>query len=183
VIAVAGAREDWPVARVVAMLQECAEGRIGPSLAAALIEELRSGGAALPRLLRLLRAAPAEALRGAVLQVLALAQAPETLAGALDALWHPEDAAHARRLVAHPEWFVRLAAAKALGRIGTAEDEPRLTALLGDPSWWVRYRAAQSLAALPGMGKAALEALRQAPGMDRFAADILGQVIAEQGAT
>jgi hypothetical protein len=42
----------------------------------------------------------------------------------------------------------------------------------------VRYRAAQALARLPGMDRAALAALRAAE-QDRYAADMLGQVLSE----
>jgi hypothetical protein len=45
----------------------------------------------------------------------------------------------------------------------------------------VRYRAAQAIVDLPWLGRAQLDAL-QAGLTDRFAADILGQVIAERNA-
>jgi HEAT repeat protein len=69
-------------------------------------------------------------------------------------------------------------AAKALGRIGDASDVDRLVGLLGDREWWVRYRAAQAIVELPSLGRAQLDAL-QAALTDRFAADILAQVMAE----
>ena len=90
-----------------------------------------------------------------------------------------EDVVHARRLIGHPEWFVRVAAARALGRLGGPDDAAPLTAALADPSWWVRYRAAQSLCSIPGMGPAELGALT-ARLTDRFAADMLRQVLAER---
>lgn len=180
VIAVAGRRPDWPVSRVLAMLQECG-GELGGALTAALDAEREAGGKGLPRLLRLLPAAPAEEMRDAVLAVLAQSSSAEVLAAAAETLWHPEDAPHARRLASHPQWFVRLAATKALGRLGTAEDQAQLMGLLSDPSWWVRYRAAQALARLPGMDRGALERLRVL-GDDQFAGDMLAQVLAEGAA-
>jgi len=179
-IAVTARREDWPLARVVSMLRECDPQLVGAPLAAAIRAEARSGagGEGLGRLLRLHVAAHGETLRAAVLEVLA-GSSPVALAAALGALWHPEDAAHARRLLGHPEWTVRVAAARALGRFGSAEDFEPLCAVLSDASWWVRYRAAQALCTL----MQADSALRALPARltDRFAADILRQALAERG--
>jgi HEAT repeat protein len=72
-------------------------------------------------------------------------------------------------------------AAKALGRIGERADTARLVQLLADREWWVRYRAAQALVELPWLKRAELAAL--ASGLeDRYAADMLAQVMAEQDA-
>jgi HEAT repeat protein len=81
-------------------------------------------------------------------------------------------------LLAHPDWQVRVLAAKALGRIGDRSDVDRLVALLADREWWVRYRAAEALLELPALTRADLEALR-ASLTDRFAADMLSQAMAE----
>jgi HEAT repeat protein len=182
VLALAARREDWPIARVGAMLRECDATEAGTALAAAIDaeRELASVGR-LARLLRLHGALAAEAARPAVRAALEGVEAPEVAAGALNALWHPEDVDLVRARLDHAQWFVRLAAAKALGRIGAAADRPALEKLLGDPNWWVRYRAAQSLARLPGVSREALGALRAAA-QDRFAADMLGQVLSEQEA-
>jgi HEAT repeat protein len=69
-------------------------------------------------------------------------------------------------------------AAKALGRIGEQRDTEKLIQLLGDSQWWVRYRAAQALAKLPWINQESLERI-QAEQTDRFAEDILEQVMAE----
>jgi hypothetical protein len=53
--------------------------------------------------------------------------------------------------------------------------------LLADREWWVRYRAAQALVELPWLKRADLEALH-ATLDDRYAADMLAQVMAEQAA-
>jgi HEAT repeat protein len=114
-----------------------------------------------------------------VRDVLAASTNAEVLAAALAALADSADIAHARRLLCHPEWFVRVAAAGALGRMGTDDDIPGLTDALRDMSWWVRHRAAQALSQLPGMDPATLAdmAARQT---DRYAADMLRQVLAER---
>jgi hypothetical protein len=84
-----------------------------------------------------------------------------------------------RALLAHADWQVRVQAAKALGRIGERGDAARLVALLGDAEWWVRYRAAQSLVELPALSQADFDAVR-AGLTDRFAVDMLAQVLAEK---
>jgi hypothetical protein len=179
-LAATARRDDWPLAAVGSILRECDPQVVGPMLATAIRSALgkddAEGGA---RLLRLHFAAHAGTLRDAVLEVLATAAAPEALAAALAALWHPQDVGHARRLLRHPEWFVRVAAARTIGRLGGEDDGARLVAALADPSWWVRYRAAQALCSLPGLGPAELGALT-ARLSDRFAADMLRQVIAER---
>ena len=182
VLALAARREDWPIARVGAMLRECDAEDAGPALGAAIDVEregMRAPG--LARLLRLLGPFAAEAARPAVRAALAQVEDPEVVAAALGALWHPEDVDFARARLRHAHWPVRLAVAKVLGRIGTVADRGALEELLRDPNWWVRYRAAQALARLPGMDRAALAALRAAE-QDRYAADMLGQVISEMEA-
>lgn len=167
-------RDDWALSHVAGILQQAAAptaavlGRILPGL-----PEER-----LPRALRI-----AEALRvplpGAVLAgALSSGAVPIVIAG-LRGVMTPETIAEVRSLLAHPDWQVRVQAARALGRIGNRDDAPRLTALLGDPQWWVRYRAAQALRELPALSRADMQAVR-ASLTDRFALDMLDQVLAEQ---
>jgi hypothetical protein len=183
IVIAAARRDDWPLDRVVSMLKECDPKLVGPIVAAAIGHEVRrqpQDGENIARLLRLHVACHGETVREAVVQVLESAQSPEALAAALRALSHPQDAPHARRLLQHDKWIVRLAAVRALGRLGGPVDFAALGRALGDPVWWVRYRAAQALGALPG-GE---DELRTLPGRltDRFAADIVRQVLAEGSA-
>ena len=83
-------------------------------------------------------------------------------------------------LLAHPAWYVRMQAAKLLGRMGRTEDAGRLEKLLADKEWWVRYRAAKALVRLPGVTVADLEQIRLSL-HDHYARDILDQAIAEAG--
>jgi hypothetical protein len=83
-----------------------------------------------------------------------------------------------RRYLHHSDWLVRVQAANGLSQMGTVEDEESLIVLLADPEWWVRYRAAQALANLPLMSLTHLEKIEMQLS-DRFARDILTQVIAE----
>ena len=83
-------------------------------------------------------------------------------------------------LTQHKAWFVRMQAAKVLGRIGQREHLGLLEALLGDAEWWVRYRAAQSISSLPFLGPNELRQLQQRQ-HDPYAVDILQQSFAEVG--
>jgi hypothetical protein len=174
-------RDDFPLAGVVSILKECDPRLIGPMLALAIRTELgkRDAGDGVARLLRLHVTAHGEALRPAVLEVLAAAGGSEALAAALGALWHPQDVEYARRLLGHAGWTVRVAAARALGRFGGREDFARLEGALADPSWWVRYRAAHALCQVPGIGAEDIVALLGRL-TDRFAADTLRQALADR---
>jgi len=187
ILAATAMRTDWALAKVASMLMECASGTIGPFLSAAIGVELRTqretdpGRAGLARLLRLHVCVEGGAVRAAVREVLNQASDVEPLIAALGALSHPDDAAHARRLLDHADWAVRATAARALERLGTHEDFQRLCTALGDRNWWVRYRAAHALCALPQVDAGDLRAL---PGRlsDAFAADMLRHALAERGA-
>ena len=179
VLSVAARRLDWPLASVATMLKECESEYVGPALSSAIrIAMSRGDDVGMERLLRLHITAEAHAVRTAVRDVLAASTNAEVLAAGLAAISHAGDIEHARRLLCHPEWFVRVAAARALGRIGDRHDAAGLTKALNDSSWWVRHRAAQALLQLPGMDAAQLSemAARQT---DRYAADMLRQVLAE----
>lgn len=186
VLAATARRDDWALAPVVSMLKECDPTQVGPFLSKAVLAELQRKDAAqdadgVSRLLRLHVTAHDEVFRPAVLEALATARAPEPLAAALAALWHPLDAPHARRLVRHEAAPVRVAAARALSRFGGEEDFELLCKALTDPDWWVRYRAAQALCGLPRMDATRLRALADTLA-DRFGADMLRQALAEREA-
>ncbi|MEH6433978.1 HEAT repeat domain-containing protein [Massilia sp. DD77] len=167
-------REDWALSHVAGILQQAAAptaavlGRVLPNLP----------GERLPRALRI-----AEALRvplpGPVLAGALRGSAVPVVIAGLRSVITPETIEDVRALLAHADWQVRVQAARALGRIGAREDAERLRALLADPQWWVRYRAAQALRELPALSRADLEQLRDSL-TDRFAADMLQQVLAEE---
>jgi HEAT repeat protein len=166
-------RDDWAMSHVAGILKEASAPVAGvlANLLPALPQER------LPRALRI-----AEALRidlpADVLSAALASDDLELVTAALRIVATPGLRGQVRGLLAHADWQVRVLAAKALGRIGDASDVDRLTALLADREWWVRYRAAQAILELPWLGRAELDAL-QASLTDRFAADILAQVIAE----
>ena len=169
-------REDWAMSHVAGILQQA-----GAPVVAVLAGMLpRLGLERLPRALRI-----AEALRVELPpEPLAAALASGDVAvvtAALRIVNTPllQDAVRAR--LQDEDWQVRVQAAKALGRIGDPGDVERMVLLLADREWWVRYRAAQALVELPWLKRADLSALH-AGLEDRYAADMLAQVLAEQDA-
>ena len=64
-------------------------------------------------------------------------------------------------------------------RRGARPRARRLLGLLRDPVWWVRYHSAQALTRLDGLEAFELETLRE-NARDAFAADMLGQALAER---
>jgi hypothetical protein len=166
-------RNDWPISQVVTMLQDAREA-CAPLLVAALptLDTAR-----LPRALRLvegLRLGLPPALHAQLLQhpstdvvVAALRVAPSV--ALLPAV---------RALASHDDWRVRVQAAKMLGQIGEQADTELLKNMLADTQWWVRYRAAQALVNSPFFSHQEMQALNAGTG-DRFAADMLKQVLAE----
>lgn len=169
-------REDWALSLAAGILQQA-----GEAAGAALAEHLpRLDAARLPRGLRIAEALNATLPAGLLAEALRSEAMPVVIA-ALRSVRTPETIGEVRALLAHPDWQVRVQAARALGRVGERADAERLVALLGDREWWVRYRAAQALLELPALPRAELESLR-AGLTDRFAADMLSQAMAESGA-
>lgn len=167
--------DDWALPHVAGMLQEASAP--AAQVLARLLPALPD--ARLPRALRM-----AEALRMQLPPaVLARALASDDIAvvvAALRGVTLPDAIATVRQLLGHAHWQVRVQAARALGRIGAPEDIEALAQLLADPEWWVRYRAAQALVELANLYGEPVDAVR-ARLSDRFATDMLAQVMAEKG--
>ena len=167
-------REDWALSQVAAILQD-AKDTCASYLSDALMQ-LEPG-----RLVRALHLA--EALRAAVpaglLAPLLHNADAELVAAALRLAHDPALLDDIRAHLAHPDWRVRVQAAKAVGRIGDRSDVVRLRGMLGDREWWVRYRAAQALVGMPFLRPGETETL-VSDAADRFAADMLRHVLAER---
>lgn len=173
------ARTDWPAGRVAGILREA-----GPDAVSRPLAEIatRLAPEAAARAAGFFGLAHPQMVMPVVRALLARPDTDDRLAAAcLRVLKDPQALALVRTLTLHPRWHLRMEAAKALGRLGTADDLPRLERLLGDTQWWVRYRSAQALARLPFVTRADLERLRDRQA-DRFARDILTQVLAEGAA-
>ncbi|MDA8254494.1 MAG: HEAT repeat domain-containing protein [Betaproteobacteria bacterium] len=178
VLAVVARRVDWSTARVVAMFDEVRDASHGAVLLAALAGSRDADATRLLPLLDAVQTADAWPILAAILKD---GKPADTLIAALKAVVDPRALAATRRLAVHAAWPVRAQAATVLGRIGTREDVARLREMLADPEWWVRYRAAGALTQLPFLQRADL--LDMAAGLsDRYAAQMLRQVLAETGA-
>jgi len=147
-------RADWPVTRVLWLLQQVDPQVVTHAIARSLP---RSDDAAVLRLTKFVTAADAVALQAVMAQRLHHSHDPELWARVLRHLNQPEQLGLVRDCCGHTVWFVRVQAARALGRIGGPEDVDRLIALLTDPEWWVRYRAAGALLKLPFLQREELE--------------------------
>ena len=170
-------REDWPLARIGTLFQELGPAVVTPALMG-LMRAPPAGG--IERLVRLARFGHRPMVAPIVREWLSEGTDPAVIAAALDYVEDEEDVPWARGAARHVEWRVRMAAARALGRVGDSRQLAALLELLRDPVWWVRYHAAQSLVRLHGLTPHELESLRQ-KARDAYAADMLGQALAERG--
>lgn len=169
-------RLDWPAARVATMLQEAGAVNISKPLAQMAISAATRDA---PRLIRFLALASPYEAGPAIRKILHSTDDDHAISTCLQIMNDPMNLDLVRQYASHPRWHVRVQAASALGRLGTRGDETLLEKMLSDEQWWVRYRAAQALAALPFVGWSELETIRERQ-TDRFAKDILAQIIAEQ---
>ncbi len=169
-------RDDWPLSSVASILKDLDPAEVAAELSLMLCQDPVLAPAAIERLLRLHGTAQPERLRGAVIEVLKTSADAQVLAAALGAVWHPDEKARVKELASHPDWHVRLAAARALARLGAGEDRPVLEALLKDPVWWVRYRAAGAVcSAIPELAEELARTLD-----DAYAGDALRQALADR---
>lgn len=170
-------RPDWPLAATAGLLKEAGADTISAPLIQAA---LQAPPAQAARLLRLFEIAHAGLALPAARQLLGQAEDTEIITGCLRLLNAPEDLAAIRQYLTDTRWPVRVQAARALGRSGTAQDEAGLLKALWDAEWWVRYRAAQSLVKLPSVNPARLKELSAAQ-VSAYGRDIIHQVLAEKG--
>lgn len=172
-------RGDWSLVRIGSIFQELGPSMVTPTLVAILSSRPREG---LDRVVKLARFGERSRVAPIVRAWLAASEDPDVLVAALNYAEEEEDLPWAIGAARHEQWAVRMAAAKALGRIGKREELGILLMLLSDPIWWVRYHAARALARLHGIEAHELESLRR-NARDPFAADMLAQVLAERGRT
>jgi HEAT repeat protein len=97
----------------------------------------------------------------------------------LDYVESADDLLQVRGAARHGDARVRIAAARALARIGSRAELAVLLELLRDSQWWVRYHAAHAVTALHGMDAAEIETLQRLAA-DPFAADSLAQALADR---
>jgi hypothetical protein len=168
-------REDWATARVAALFRDAGAEFVSGPLEEAI---LASRPDDVPKLIAVLPEIPLAAA-GQIVGELLRRPSDDRIKGiCLRVLESPEELPLVRELSKHPRWHLRMGAAVVLGRLGLPEDKDHLVRLLADPQWWVRYRSAQALLAMPFVGRDGVTALRDAV-EDRFARDMLDQVLAE----
>ncbi len=179
-VTVMAARDDWPMSRVVSMLREVGPDAVTLPLISAAEAAIRAEGGEeqVSRLLRMMDTAHIERVSPVAVKIAREIRNPELIAAALRMIRDPRGLDIVRAHARHESWFVRASAIQVLGRIGDSSDVALLTKLLSDSHWWVRYRSARALLTLPDTPIARLEQIRNTL-EDRFAADILGQAIAE----
>jgi len=169
-------REDWALSQVAGVLQDAQE----PCARYLSDAILQLEPAHLVRALHLAEALRVAMHSGLLAELMRGGDVELTIA-ALRLANVPVLLDEVRACLSHVDWRARVHAARALGRIGDRSDIERLRAMLGDTQWWVRYRAAQALVDLPFMQPEESRALAGSIN-DRFAADMLRQVIAEREA-
>jgi HEAT repeat protein len=170
-------REDWSIARIGGILHE-----LGPAAVTAPLLRLLQAPPATghERLVKLARFAHRERIAEAMKAWLSTHPDPHVIAAALDYVENADHLPWVRGAARHAHWHVRMAAARALARIGGTRELAALLELLRDPAWWVRYHAAQALSQLHGLSAAELADLRERA-RDAFASDMLDHVLAERG--
>lgn len=169
-------RQDWSQSGVAAILKEAGPEAVSHELGEVA---LQANADVAPRLVRFLADVSPQAAAPVIRRILRSSHDEHLLSTCLQVVTDTAELPLVRELLGRERWHVRMHAASALGRIGAADDEQRLLPLLADAQWWVRYRAAQALARLPSVGDVELARIR-AEQTDRFACDILDQVIAEK---
>jgi hypothetical protein len=167
-------RSDWSVARLGCMFAELGPALVTPSLTTMLISRPRAG---LDRVVKLARFGDRSRIAPIMRGWLSASDDPDIIMAALDYVEDERELPWAKGAARHPEWRVRMAAAKALGRIGAASELATLLDLLRDPGWWVRFHAAQALTRLHGMTTEELQLIRERA-RDSFAADMLAHALA-----
>jgi HEAT repeat protein len=170
-------RRDWPKNRVSVLLRQAGSERISEPLYRAIRSADDAGKTYLLQFARLMEAQTLDAL---VEDLIRESRDPGVINSALKLVSGFGGVPRIAALTQHSAWFVRMQAAKVLGKVGQNEHLSLLEALLADPEWWVRYRAAQAITSLPFLGPNQLRMLRLRQ-TDRFAADILQQTFAEVG--
>lgn len=166
---------DWPLPQIVVILKQIGADLFSKPLADAILvapEKIKIKYIVLFDLVHIHEAF------GAIKTLFETEKNPEILSTTLATLKNPLCIEFAKNNLNHSEWFVRLQAVKAIGRLGTKADVNLLIPLLADQSWWVRYRSAEAIAKLPTMTQSFLEEIRKNQ-TDKFASDMLTQIIAE----
>lgn len=170
-------RRDWPINKVSMLLREAGSELISEPLYRAIRSARNDDKTYLLKFAQLIES---EARDSLVSELIRESQHTGVLTAALKLVSGLRSVPRIDALTTHETWYVRMHAAKLLGRVGQQEHLALLESLLSDSEWWVRYRAAQSIASLPFLGPNQLRRLQQRQS-DPYAIDMLQQAMAEVG--
>ena len=168
-------RDDWSIARLGCIFAELGPALVTPTLTTMLIARPRKG---LDRVVKLAKFGERSRVAPIVRGWLSASDDMDVIVAALDYVEDIQELPWVKGASGHAEWRVRMSAAKALGRVGSASELSTLLELLQDSVWWVRYHAAQALTKLHGMTPEELKIIRE-KARDHFAADMLAHALAE----
>ena len=159
---VLGHRADWSPLKVVSMLKTVERDAASEALVKAAIQGSPNIG---PRLIRYLPATHSPQGLPILRQFICdPSLSPNMLAACLFVFGEfrdPADLPVVRHHLTNQAWYVRVQAATALGKLGTADDEERLIDMFNDEQWWVRYRAGEALVSLESMTEEKLMHLQE----------------------
>jgi hypothetical protein len=171
-----GARNDWPAAQLTTVLAEVDSPPVAEGLLQAAEIAIPSE---LPRIIALMDAVDSPAVTSYLDQLIRTSKDEEVLIACLKSRHVTSDLDILTPFMKSTSWQIRTQIARLLGTCISRGQEQLLISLLSDEVWWVRYRAAQSLAQLPFFSHDELWRLRFLLN-DRFAQEILDQVVAER---
>jgi len=169
-------RRDWPLARVAMMLNTSNSSQLTKALSKA-IEQASDDD--IPHILKFLSSSYFDPEISKLCDRLSDSDDNRVIATCIKIAKDEHGLMLARKHANNTEWYIRLHVATVLGRMGVQEDVKTLIQLMSDAEWWVRYRSAQSLAQMPFISSDDLERIHDNL-QDRYARDILQQVISEQ---
>ncbi len=169
-------RHDWPLARVAMMINSANSVQLTDALSKAIEEADEED---IPHILKFLSSTYFDPEVSKLCDRLSNSNDNRVIATCIKIAKDEHGLILARKHANSPEWYIRLHVATVLGRMGLQEDVDILIKLMSDAEWWVRYRSAQSLAQMPFIHASDLEQIHGKL-QDRYARDILQQVISEQ---
>lgn len=176
IIPLAMVRKDWPWANIAHIFKLAGPARICQPLSEIIQTMPVSMQSSFLRLFEVVRC---EEISPVTKIILDQTDDDKVASVCLHISQDPKILPFARHYSKHQRWHVRMHAACALGRFGGNNEIPLLIELLKDKEWWVRYRSAQALVNMPFLTTDKINNIRETIN-DRFARDILGQVLTEK---
>ncbi len=169
-------RRDWPLARVAMMINSSDSSQLTAAMRKAIEQAPEED---IPHILKFLSSTHFDPEISKLCDQLSNSNDNRIVATCIKIAKDEHGLKLARKHADNPEWYIRLHVATVLGRMGLQEDVAILIKLMSDKEWWVRYRSAQSLAQMPFIDADDLKNIHDNL-QDRYARDILQQVISEQ---